>query len=115
MAEEVLGVEDISVEGSSPAGGVISVWTLNRPGKLNALNSESHLAIKEQCYRAESDDNVRCVVIRGATPKAPAEGERPKPFAFAAGADISEFAGKNSYDVRPFFEDNAWEAVWNIS
>ena len=115
MAEEVLVVEDISVEGSSPAGGVISVWTLNRPGKLNALNSESHLAIKEQCYRAESDDNVRCVVIRGATPKDPAEGERPKPFAFAAGADISEFAGKNSDDVRPFFEDNAWEAVWNIS
>ena len=55
------------------------------------------------------------MVIRGATPKDPAEGERPKPFAFAAGADISEFAGKNSDDVRPFFEDNAWEAVWNIS
>ena len=35
--------------------------------------------------------------------------------AFAAGADISEFAGKDSDDVRPFFEDNAWEAVWNVS
>ena len=31
------------------------------------------------------------------------------------GADISEFAGKNSDDVRPFFEDNAWERVWNLS
>ena len=45
----------------------------------------------------------------------PMEGKRSKPHAFAAGADISEFAGKDSDDVRPFFEDNAWEAVWNLS
>ena len=45
----------------------------------------------------------------------PEEGKRPKPPAFAAGADISEFAGKDSDDVRPFFDDNAWEAVWNLS
>ncbi|MBR79879.1 MAG: hypothetical protein CMA88_03740 [Euryarchaeota archaeon] len=115
MADHVLIVEDVSVKGSNPGGGVISVWTLNRPDKLNALNSESHLAIKDQCARVESDDNVRCVVIRGAPPEEPEEGKRAKPPAFAAGADISEFAGKNADDVRPFFEDNAWEAVWNIS
>ncbi len=115
MAADVLVVEDVEVEESTPAGGVISVWTLNRPDKLNSLNSKSHQAIKQQCIRVESDDQVRCVVIRGAPPPDPEEGKRPKPFAFAAGADISEFAGKDSDDVRPFFEENAWEAVWNIS
>ena len=115
MAQGVMIVEDVEVDGSNPKGGIISVWTLNRPDKLNALNTESHKAIKKECARANSDDNVRCVVIKGAPPMEPMEGKRSKPHAFAAGADISEFAGKDSDDVRPFFEDNAWEAVWNLS
>mgnify|MGYP001259972815 CR=1 FL=1 len=115
MAQGVIIVEDVEVDGSNPKGGIISVWTLNRPDKLNALNTESHKAIKKECARANSEDNVRCVVIKGAPPMEPMEGKRSKPHAFAAGADISEFAGKDSDDVRPFFEDNAWEAVWNLS
>ena len=107
--------EDITVGGCSPPGGVIAVWTLNRPEKLNALNRDSHLAIKEQCVRVESDDTVRAVVIRGAAPPPPEEGKQSKPAAFAAGADISEFVGKNSDDVREFFANNAWEAVWSLS
>ena len=115
MSEDVLLVENVPVEGSSPAGGVISVWTLNRPEKLNALNKDSHTALKQACDKAEADDNVRVVVIRGAAPPPAPEVKRQKPAAFAAGADISEFVGKNSDDVRPFFEDNAWERVWNLS
>ena len=115
MGEEVLLVEDLAVEGCSPSGGVIAVWTLNRPEKLNALNRKSHIAIKEQCARVEADDSVRAVVIRGAPPLPAPEGKRPKPAAFAAGADISEFAGKDSDDVREFFDDNAWEAIWGLS
>ena len=115
MAKDVMTVKDVEVDGSNPKGGIISVWTLNRPDKLNALNTESHKAIKNECARANSDDNVRCIVIKGAPPLKPREGKKPKPYSFAAGADISEFAGKNSDDVRPFFEDNAWEAVWNVS
>jgi len=111
----VLLAEDIAVEGCSPPDGVIAVWTLNRPEKLNALNQDSHLAIKEQCVRVESDDAVRAVVIRGAAPPSPEGGKRSKPAAFAAGADISEFVGKNSDDVREFFANNAWEAVWGLS
>ena len=115
MTENVLLVEDIPVEGSSPSGGVISIWTLNRPSKLNALNQESHTAIKEQCARAEAEDSIRVVMIRGAAPPPVEDGGRAKPAAFAAGADISEFAGKSSDDVRDFFANNAWEAVWNLS
>jgi len=115
MSEDVLLVENIPVEGSSPAGGVISIWTLNRPEKLNALNKDSPTALKHACDEAEAAYNVRGVVIRGAAPPSAPEGKRQKPAAFAAGADISEFAGKNSDDVRPFFEDNAWERVWNLS
>lgn len=115
MSEEVLLVENVPVEGSSPAGGVISVWTLNRPEKLNALNSASHDALRQACANAEADDAVRVVVIKGAAPPPAPEGKRQKPAAFAAGADISEFVGKDSDDVRPFFENNAWEKVWNLS
>ena len=111
----MLLVEKLPVSGSSPEGGVISLWTLNRPEKLNALNSESHEAIKQACSDAESDDDVRVVVIRGAPPPIAPEGKRQKPAAFAAGADISEFVGKDSDDVRPFFENNAWERVWNLT
>jgi len=112
---EVLIAEDVPVEGCSPPGGVVAVWTLNRPEKLNALNRDSHAAIKEQCVRVESDDSVRAIVIRGAAAPVPDDGAKPKPAAFAAGADISEFAGKNSDDVREFFGNNAWEAVWDLS
>ncbi len=112
---EVLIAEDVPVEGCSPPGGVVAVWTLNRPEKLNALNRDSHAAIKKQCVRVESDDSVRAIVIRGAAAPVPEDGAKPKPAAFAAGADISEFAGKNSDDVREFFGNNAWEAVWDLS
>jgi len=115
MNDDVLLVENIEVEGTYPKGGLISVWTLNRPDKLNSLNSESHAALKEACNMAESNDLIRVIIIRGAPPKSPPEGKRPKPASFAAGADISEFLGKNSDDVRGFFEDNAWERVWNLT
>ena len=115
MTENVLLVEDIPVDDSSPSGGVISIWTLNRPSKLNALNQESHAAIKEQCARVEAEDSIRVVMIRGAAPPPVEDGGRAKPAAFAAGADISEFAGKSSDDVRDFFANNACEAVWNLS
>ena len=115
MEEDVMVVEDVVVEGSSPERGVISVWTLNRPEKLNALNANSHRLLKQASARANSDDSVRCVVIRGAPPSLVEDGKKAKPQAFAAGADISEFVGKDSDDVRPFFEDNAWEAVWKIT
>ena len=64
MGEEVLLVEDLVVEGCRPSGGVIAVWTLNRPEKLNALNRKSHIAIKEQCARVEADDTRGLVLVQ---------------------------------------------------
>lgn len=62
----------------------ISIITIDRPKKLNALNketiSELHHAIKE----ADASKNVRAIILTGS-------GEK----AFVAGADISEFADFN--------------------
>ncbi|MBI2402415.1 MAG: enoyl-CoA hydratase/isomerase family protein [Gemmatimonadetes bacterium] len=60
--------------------GAIATVVLNRPAKLNALNHAMWLKLRDIMQQLESDDALRCVVLRGA-------GEK----AFAAGADISEF------------------------
>ncbi|HEV8159453.1 MAG TPA: enoyl-CoA hydratase-related protein [Pyrinomonadaceae bacterium] len=59
----------------------VAVLTINRPDKLNALNSKVHTEGVEILDELKTDSDVRVVVIRGA-------GEK----AFVAGADISEFA-----------------------
>ena len=115
VESNVLLIENVPVQASSPSGGVVSVWTINRPDKLNALNSEVNSALKSACAWAESDDSVRVIVITGAVPNQPPEGKRAKPNSFVAGADISEFEGKSSTEIRPIFEDNVWEYVWNLS
>ncbi len=91
------------------------MWTINRPDKLNALNTEVNTAIKSACGWAEDDDTVRVIVITGALPNEPPEGKRAKPNSFVAGADISEFEGQSSESIRPFFDDNVWEHIWNLS
>lgn len=55
----------------------IAQISLNRPEKRNALNDELIVALKVALKRAESDDNVRAIVIRG-------EGKD-----FCSGADLS--------------------------
>ena len=81
----------------------VALITLNRPDALNALNEALLGELAKALKSAQENDKVRCIVITGSEK------------AFAAGADISEFSGKDSDDVRPFFENNAWEAVWNLS
>jgi len=112
---DVLQIENVPATASSPPGGVVSVWTIHRPDKLNALNAEVNSALKSASSWAEADDSVRVIIITGAGPNDPPEGKRPKPNSFAAGADISEFQGKSSEDVRPIFDDNPWDAVWNLT
>ena len=109
---EVLVIEEISCENGD---GMIAKVTINRPDKLNALNQDVTSSIKEMCKWAEENDSIRCVVITGAKPNPPPEGKRAKPHAFVAGADITEFVGKGSEEIRELFRDNAIEAIWNLN
>lgn len=55
--------------------------TINRPEKLNALNSETIKELHDWLKILDENENVRTIIITGS-------GEK----AFVAGADISEFA-----------------------
>ncbi len=61
--------------------GAIATITLNKPERLNALDKGMWRALGEIFRDLDRDESLRCVVLRGA-------GDR----AFAAGADIAEFA-----------------------
>jgi len=78
-----VGFETISVT----RAGAVAVLRLNRPEKLNAMNSQMKEELAASLAELEADETVRAVVLTGA-------GEK----AFAAGADIAEFAGKAPID-----------------
>lgn len=46
--------------------GPVVLLTLNRPGRLNALNVELGAALLDALRRVAADDSVRCVVLTGA-------------------------------------------------
>src|SRR5258706_2028553 len=75
MAEPILVSRD----------GAIATVSLNNPERLNALNKAMWTRLGEAMRELSADDALRCVVVRGA-------GEK----AFAAGADIAEFAGERA-------------------
>ena len=60
--------------------GYLAIVVLNRPEKLNALNKEMWSKLGPIFVDLNNDENVRCVVLRGA-------GEK----ALGPGADIKEF------------------------
>jgi enoyl-CoA hydratase len=61
--------------------GAIATIALHNPGKLNALTVSMWQALAREMQAASADDTLRCVVLRGSGSDA-----------FAAGADIAEFA-----------------------
>ncbi|MER5435815.1 enoyl-CoA hydratase/isomerase family protein [Streptomyces sp. NPDC002588] len=66
--------------------------TLNRPDRLNALNSAVLDALADEVRRvAEESKGIRCLVIRGA-------GDR----AFSAGADLEEIRGLDADRAHAF-------------
>ncbi len=69
--------------------GNIGILTINRPNKLNALNSKVHSEGVAALKTLKADAEVRVVIIKGA-------GEK----AFVAGADISEFSGATPVEQR---------------
>lgn len=65
-------------------GGIATVVLAN-PDRLNALDKSMWIRLAEIMAELDADDSLRCVVLRGAGTKA-----------FAAGADIAEFAVERS-------------------
>ena len=75
-----MNFENILIE----AKGSISVITVNRPTKLNALNKLTISELHEALKTLNNSKTVKCIIITGS-------GEK----AFVAGADIAEFADFN--------------------
>ena len=111
----VVSVEEVPIDHENSSKGVIAKVIINRPEKLNALNSDVVAGLKRICSWAEENNHVRVLVISGAMPNTPPEGKRGKPNSFVAGADITEFVGSDSNEIRERFMDNAIERVWNLS
>jgi len=65
----------------------IAVLQINRPKALNALNNDVLVEMKDAITKIENDASIRVLVITGAK-DTPAEGKRPMPSSFVAGADI---------------------------
>ncbi len=65
-------------------GGIVTV-TLSNPERMNALSKPMWERVAAVFAELDADDAVRCIVVRGA-------GEK----AFAAGADIAEFASERA-------------------
>jgi len=78
--------------------GAIATVVLNRPERMNALDKGMWMRLGELMRELDADESIRCIVLRGAGGKA-----------FAAGADISEFANEraNSAQARRYGEDVA--------
>jgi enoyl-CoA hydratase len=71
--------------------GPVALFTIDRPGKANALNRAVLDRLDELIDAIRDDDAVHAVVVTGA-------GER----AFSAGADIGELAGLSIASARSF-------------
>ncbi|MEP7207944.1 MAG: enoyl-CoA hydratase-related protein [Casimicrobiaceae bacterium] len=65
--------------------GVVATVVLNRPAKLNALTRSMWGELGSAIVTLSADDELRCIILRGA-------GEK----AFSPGNDISEFATQRS-------------------
>ncbi len=71
----------------------IALLTINRPEKLNALNAETVLELRDAVARAASDAEVRALIVTGA-------GEK----AFVAGADINQLAVLTPIEAQAYAE-----------
>lgn len=75
---------------------------LNRPNALNALNLQLMTELKTALQALDANGQVRAIVISG--------NEK----AFAAGADITEMAGKSAVDMYNIDQFSTWDAIKKI-
>ena len=71
----------------------LALLTVNRPEKLNALNTETVLELGDAVARAARDAEVRALIVTGA-------GEK----AFVAGADINQLAVLTPIEAQAYAE-----------
>ena len=88
--------DPIAVDRDGPRVTVI----LNRPEKLNALTRTMWQALGAAIASLSADDDVRCIVLRGA-------GEK----AFSSGNDIGEFANERSSKTQAIAYGHAMHAT----
>lgn len=69
----------------------IGVLTVNRPEKLNALNTETIMELNDCIGKIENDSEIKVLIITGGGKKS-----------FVAGADILEMSMKNAVEGRNF-------------
>jgi enoyl-CoA hydratase len=84
----------------------IAKVTLNRPDKLNALNSTVYKELYDVFEAIEDDPEVRVVVLTGS-------GEK----AFAAGSDVAEMQNMNTLDIQKFMAviRKASDQIYNLT
>jgi enoyl-CoA hydratase/carnithine racemase len=81
----------------------IAIVTLNRPEKLNAMNYELAAELDEELTNIENDDQLRCVVLTGAGPRA-----------FSAGGDIVQMV-KSTPEEMAARSDKRREMSWHLA
>jgi enoyl-CoA hydratase/carnithine racemase len=84
MAREDLGTEDVLYA----LDGCVARLTINRPERRNAINPDVVRGLAAALAQAESDKDVRVVVLTGAGDKA-----------FCAGGDLGGMTGESPIDV----------------
>ena len=81
----------------------VAVITLNRPEKLNAMSYELAADLDEELGYIEGDDEVRCVVLTGAGPRA-----------FSSGGDIHQMV-KSTPEEMAARTDKRRDMNWHLA
>jgi enoyl-CoA hydratase len=82
--------------------GSIGIITLNRPQVLNALNQALMHEVADAMEAFDRDSAIRCIILTGSD------------RAFAAGADVREFADATPVDMVQSYRFQQWERIRRI-
>ena len=83
--------------------GRVGLVTLHRPAALNALNDRLMSELGHALLVLDSDEGISCIILTGSDK------------AFAAGADITEMAGRHFADVyKSDFITSNWEQIRDV-